>query len=533
MPDAGLRCKIRNLETLAVQSANETEKTVRKAAQYVRMSTEHQRYSTENQSAAIAKYAEERGYKIVRTYSDAGKSGLRIQGRDGLSEMLRDIEQGETNYQTVLVYDVSRWGRFQDADESAYYEFLCRKAGIAVEYCAEQFENDGSLMSTLAKTLKRTMAGEYSRELSKKVFAGQARLIELGFRQGGAPGFGLRRMLVDEDGVQKGLLNRGEHKSIQTDRVILVPGPPNEVAIVRQIFELFVSDRKSEAEICAILNNQGVLTDLGRSWSSGVVRQILTNEKYIGNNVWNRNSFKLKQNHVRNLPEQWVRAVGVFDAIVPIQQFEAAAEIIAARSQKLTDQEMLDGLRKALQSNGFLSGVIIDETKALPSSSAYQSRFGSLLRAYQLVGYTPARDYRYININKRLRSLHSDIVGSVTRGIAEAGGKIDDSQGLDRLVINNEFTASIVVARCQQTTAGSLRWKLRLGVGQLPDLTIVVRMNQSNDAPLDYYILPTVDMRETKLNLAENNGLSLDAYRHLDLHSFFLMTARTPLKDVA
>ena len=533
MPDAGLRCKVRILETLAVKSAIETEGTVRKAAQYVRMSTEHQRYSSLNQSAAIAKYAEERGYEIVRTYSDAGKSGLRIQGRDGLSDMLRDIQHGNTNYQTILVYDVSRWGRFQDADESAYYEFLCRKAGIAVEYCAEQFENDGSLMSTLAKTLKRTMAGEYSRELSKKVFAGQARLIELGFRQGGAPGFGLRRMLVGEDGVQKGLLDRGEHKSIQTDRIILVPGPPEEVAIVRQIFELFVSGQKSEAEICATLNKQGILTDLGRRWSTGVVRQILSNEKYIGNNVWNRNSFKLKQNHVRNVPEQWVRAVGVFDAIVPIHQFEAAAEIIAARSQKLTDQEMLDGLRKALQSNGFLSGVIIDETKTLPSSSAYQSRFGSLLRAYQLVGYTPARDYRYIKINKRLRSLHSDVVGSVTCSIIDTGGQIDDSQSLDHLVVNNEFTASIVVARCQQTAAGSLRWKLRLGTGQLTDVTIVVRMNPSNDAPLDYYILPTVDMRETKLNLAENNGLSLDAYRHSDLDAFFLMTARTPLKDIA
>lgn len=210
-----------------------TEQSLRQAAQYVRMSTEHQRYSTENQSAAIATYAEERGYEIVRTYSDSGKSGLRIQDRAGLSELLSDIQQGKANFQTVLVYDVSRWGRFQDADESAHYEFSCRKAGIAVEYCAEQFENDGSLMATLAKTLKRTMAGEYSRELSKKVFAGQARLIGMGFRQGGAPGFGLRRMLVDEEGVQKGLLERGEHKSIQTDRVILVPGPPEEVAIVR------------------------------------------------------------------------------------------------------------------------------------------------------------------------------------------------------------------------------------------------------------------------------------------------------------
>ncbi len=111
----------------------------RKAAQYVRMSTEHQRYSTENQSDAIAQYAGERGHQIVRTYSDAGKSGLHIRGRAGLTQLLEDIQAGQTEFKTVLVYDISRWGRFQDAYESAYYEYICKRAGILVEYCAEQF----------------------------------------------------------------------------------------------------------------------------------------------------------------------------------------------------------------------------------------------------------------------------------------------------------------------------------------------------------------------------------------------------------
>src|SRR3546814_1895959 len=83
------------------------------------------------------------------------------------------------------------------------------------------------------KTVKRAMAGDYSRELSIKVFKGQCRLISLGYRQGGAPGFGLRRMLVDERGDEKGILDRREHKSIATDRVVLVQGPDEEVAIVR------------------------------------------------------------------------------------------------------------------------------------------------------------------------------------------------------------------------------------------------------------------------------------------------------------
>src|SRR5574340_23511 len=201
------------------------------------MSTEHQQYSTENQADKIREYAARRNIEIVRTYADEGKSGLRIDGRQALQKLIADVQAGKADFQIILVYDVSRWGRFQDADESAYYEYICRRAGIQVAYCAEQFENDGSPVSTIVKGVKRAMAGEYSRELSAKVFIGQCRLIELGFRQGGSPGYGLRRMLRDQAGEPKGTLNRGEQKSIQTDRVILVPGPPEEVQTVRWMYD--------------------------------------------------------------------------------------------------------------------------------------------------------------------------------------------------------------------------------------------------------------------------------------------------------
>jgi len=122
-----------------------------RAAQYVRMSTEHQQYSTENQTDAMRRYGEARCMEIVRTYSDAARSGLNLEGRDGLRELLRDVESGRADYTDILVYDVSRWGRFQDADESAYYEYICKRANIRVHYCAEQFENDGSLSSSLQR----------------------------------------------------------------------------------------------------------------------------------------------------------------------------------------------------------------------------------------------------------------------------------------------------------------------------------------------------------------------------------------------
>jgi DNA invertase Pin-like site-specific DNA recombinase len=216
--------------------------------------------------------------------------------------MIRDVEEARAQYSSILVYDVSRWGRFQDADESAYYEYICRGAGVSVHYCAEQFENDGSPMSTVMKSMKRTMAGEYSRELSTKVFQGACRLIQLGYKQGGTAGFGLRRMLIDQNGARKAMLKMGEQKSIQTDRVVLVRGPDEEIKIVRWIFQTFIGERKLETEIAAILNAQGVVTDFGRAWNRVTVHQILTNEKYIGNNVYHRTSCKLKKKHVVNPP---------------------------------------------------------------------------------------------------------------------------------------------------------------------------------------------------------------------------------------
>ena len=64
------------------------------AAVYVRMSTEHQQYSTSNQMDVIREYAKRRGLRIVKEYSDEGKSGLNIQGRDSLAQMIRDVQDG-------------------------------------------------------------------------------------------------------------------------------------------------------------------------------------------------------------------------------------------------------------------------------------------------------------------------------------------------------------------------------------------------------------------------------------------------------
>lgn len=456
-----------------------------------------------------------------------------MDGRHALQQLISDVQAGKADFQIILVYDVSRWGRFQDADESAYYEYICRRAGIQVAYCAEQFENDGSPVSTIVKGVKRAMAGEYSRELSAKVFAGQCRLIELGYRQGGPAGFGLRRVLIDQTGSIKSQLVRGEHKSLQTDRVILMPGPDEEVGVVVQIYRWFVDDSLSENDIADRLNARGIRTDLGRDWTRATVREVLSNEKYIGNNVYNRRSFKLKKVRVVNQPAMWIKKEGAFEAIVPPDLFYTTQGILRARAQRFSDEELIEKLRRLYQQHGYLSGLVIDEADGMPSAAAYAHRFGSLIRAYQAVGFTPDRDYQYIQVNQFLRRLHPEIVADTERRIAEIGGTVLREPATDLLTVNREFTVSLVLARCQQIDSGRRRWKVRFDTGLAPDITVAVRLNDANDAAIDYYLLPRLDFGQPRIHLADHNGFEFDSYRFDSLDYLYGMAERSRIRRAA
>ena len=497
------------------------------------MSTDLQQYSTENQLDKIKRYADQRGFEIVRVFEDAGRSGLTLNDRNGLQDLMREVQSGAADFEAILVYDVSRWGRFQDADEGAYHEHLCSRAGIRVHYCGEQFDNDGSIGSILLKNVKRVMAGEYSRELSVKVFAGQCRLVELGFRQGGPAGYGLRRQLIDEKRQPKAELRRGERKSLQTDRVVLALGPQEEIDQVRQIYAMFVDDGLSEQEIALRLNHERVPTDLGREWSRSSVHQILTNEKYIGNNVFNRVSFKLKQRRIVNSRESWVRAEGVYPSIIERALFDRARSIIDARSNHYSDEQLLPLLQTILKEEGSLSGLAIDERSDMPSSSAYRHRFGSLIRAYSLIGYIPDRDYRYVEINRTIRAAYPQLLDEIVAGFEAAGGSVARDESTQLLSINGDFTAAVVIVRALTTTSGSLRWRIRLDTGLVPDLTVAVRLDASNSSPSDYYVFPSIDLNITLLKLAEDNAFSLDAYRFDSLDFLYSLAGRCLIGEAA
>ena len=360
------------------------------AVQYLRMSTEHQRYSLEAQAAAIAEYANERGFQVLRTYADAGKSGLTIKDRIGLQRLLSDAISPERDFTAILVLDVSRWGRFQDTDQAAHYEYLCREAGVQVIYSAEPFENDGGMVATIVKHLKRVMAGEYSRELSTKVLRAQIQQARLGFKQGGSRPYGFQRRLITAEGSDRGPLADGEWKALRSDRVLFTHGPPEELAVIRRIFRMFTTRYTSGAEIARVLNGEGVLSQRGKPWSGPQVTALLRNELCIGNYVFNRVSRSMKT-PVRHKPAiEWIR-VHVLPPLVSEAVFRKAQRLLerGLGRPKFTDTELLRSLRKLLGREGHLSEAIIERAPGVPSGSTYRSRFGTLRRAYDLIGYHP------------------------------------------------------------------------------------------------------------------------------------------------
>ncbi|WP_318013577.1 recombinase family protein [Mesorhizobium sp. CO1-1-4] len=483
-----------------------------RAAQYVRMSTEHQAYSLENQKDAIRAYAELMGYDIVATYADPGRSGLHMEGRPGLKKLLFDIEHGLADYETVVVYDVSRWGRFQSVDESASYEYRCQMAGVRIEFCAEQFANDGTVGSDVLKSIKRSMAAEYSRMLSQRVFSGQVRMARMGFHVGGIQGLGLRRLMVDQFGQPKLILARYEHKNFQTDRVIIVPGPPEEIATVRLIFRLFVRSRKSEPQIAKYLNDRGILNDFGRPWKTHSVRRVLTNEKYIGNNVWNRRCTKLKTKVAYNPPEQWVRADNAFEPIISRQLFDRAQQILKSLYLRMSDEEMLAALRKLHQRHGKLSWGIINAAPECPSAYRYSAHFGGLLGAYKLIGCLPPRKSYFIDIGARLKAIRHGALEDLKVAIEQAGGRASQDPETENIRINGESTVALAIARCRVSHCAFPRWSSRAVREAKSDIFVLIRMQPGNLTIRDYLIAPMNEIAGFKGDFHVNDGMKLDAF---------------------
>jgi len=484
------------------------------AAQYVRMSTEHQKYSTAFQMAAIRDYALARKFKVVRTYVDEAKSGLVLTGRLGLQALLRDVIAGGCGFKIILVYDISRWGRFQDTDESAHYEFLCRRAGVQVRYCAESFENDGSPMASAWKALKRGMAAEYSRDLSGKVFLGQCQAVLHGFHHGSMASYGLRRLLVDENRKPRCVLKVGQRKFASTDHVLLIPGPAEEVETVGKIFRWFVEDRIEAQEICNRLNSAGSVGPLGGPWRASTVRHMLRNETYIGTCIYGQTSKKLQGDRKHNPPSEWIRREGAFEAIVDPTLFRRAQAILAEPPHKQTNEELLERLRAVCAHEGRISEHILRRSPGLPCMQTLRNRFGGTAKVYDLLGIEKIGPYRFADQLRLLRRVEQEAMASIL-AIPPEVLRVSILPGQARVLkFARDLSLRIVAAQPSRRPTGEWFWTLMLKPLLRGDWNLVVRPDVETGGALDYFLFPRWGFSLGCLLLEREPRQDLKAQRH-------------------
>lgn len=363
-----------------------------RAAQYLRMSTESQRYSLVNQAAAIASFALQEGYEVVATYEDAGKSGVTFEKREGLKALLSDVVTGAAEYTVILVLDVSRWGRFQDPDQAAFHEFTCRAAGVDVKYVGEQFDYGPS--GSIMKQLKRVMAGEYSRELSAKVKHAKRRNAALGLHQGGPCPFGVARLEERPDGSPVRVLARGERKSRPENILRYVQGTPEEIVLVKRIFDLYLIRKMRAAEIARLLTAEGHTWTDGQSITFQQVRRVLTCDLLTGRLVSGKEEHFLGGRREKRPRSEW-RFTKVFAPIISPARFRAAEQrriSLGGVMRRADDGALLKALRKAREAHGPLTIRIVDKSKHCPKATNYERAFGSFGRALELIGEKAPRN---------------------------------------------------------------------------------------------------------------------------------------------
>lgn len=490
------------------------------------MSTGMQVYSIQNQMETIALYAASRGLVIVRTYEDAGKSGLGIEGREALRCLMRDVRSGMADFSTILVYDVSRWGRFQDADESAYYEFLCKEAGVKVEYCAEQFTNDGSLVSTLLKNIKRVMAAEFSRDLSRKVFAGLCRSTSNGYYVGSSPGYGLRRFVIDDQGRPRMALSAGDRKAITTDRTILVPGPDTEVRVVHEIYEMLIDKKYSLNAITRSLNSRGIVNSLGREWKPPAIREILTNPKYMGSAVYARTARKFKSKLIRRARSEWIVKEGAFEGVVTRERFLEAERQLTNNARAYTEAEMLDSLTALWCKEGRLNAGIVDTDAYSPSVNTYNENFGGLAPAYRRIGYCGKFQ------RGRAPQVRKNVLDRIASEIAKRGGIVVRDRDCSQVCVNEELEIAIV-AGCATPSCGKNQWHLRRRALNRPDILLAVRVDDKTAEIVEYVFIPLLLLpNESWISVTKRRLDKMGVYRFQTLEPLLALCKRRELQEI-
>lgn len=479
------------------------------AIAYYRHSAEDkQEFSIPVQREQIHKFAEKYNIKIIEEFEDAGKSGLSAN-RPGFLKLYEYSKKERFDY--VLVFDVTRWGRFQDTDESAYYEVLFKREGKRVIYIDKGFiADENPLVGSLLKAIDRYMAADYSKKLSEKVFLGSMKIASLGFSVGGKAPYSLIRILLDKNKKKIKVLNDGEKKCISTDRVTFAPGNKKEILVVRRIFNIFVNKNISKREIANILNKEDTKSPRGRLWDTNKIHSILINENYIGTKVYNKTNKKLKGPTRTNPKDEWIRCENAFKEIIEKEVFYKAQKRISELKLRYTQEYLLKDLKKIYEKYKQITSNIINDTETAACANTYGRRFVSLYNAYIKVGYLPKRAYSFFKKREKQRLL---LAGQTLQILKNKGFSIN----LLENYLNLNGKKVVITPSIPRKRKGKKYWTFYFEDKNVDYALCIGFTDKENTKISKYFLFPPDIINENVLNINALEDEKYDAYSFEDI----------------
>ncbi len=333
------------------------------------------------------------------------------------------------------------------------------------------------------------MAAEYSRELSEKEFRGKRRIAQLGFWVGGNPPYGYRRLMLSANGTPRQILERGEQKSLKTDRVTLIPGPANEVECVHSMFSMALEGRSCRS-IAGNLNERGI-THFGRKWLHGAVYHILKNPIFAGCNVWNRTSTRMRSK-LRSIPtEEWITKLCAFQPIIDQTTFDRVQVILPLRPARVSNGVILKKVRRLLQVKGYLSWAVLKNAHGLPSLRSIRDRFGTYRELYKKVGYKPSpfQELRSDRLNRSIR-LRREFLEQI-RGLFPSHVTISrlPNQRRSVLLIDGQFAVSVLFCSPIRRRNRYV-WLVEPNPAESGFVTLLCPVKRSHERVLGYFVFP-------------------------------------------
>jgi Recombinase len=237
-----------------------------------------------------------------------------------------------------------------------------------------------------------------------------------------------------------------------------------------------------------------------------MIHRILKNENYIGNIVYNRVSRRLGQKRIKNPRDHWVRSAVVVDPIIDQHHFESAQRIMDDRYLSISEDEMLLRLRLLLKRKGKLNCDVIDRAAGVPSVASYWKHFGSIRRAFALIGYKSPRDCDRIDsqqlLTEVLAAQAAQVVEALTGKHIEA--KVAEPSAIS---VNRKFRICFQIARQSKKRgpkhAASWRVYRRTGLHGLHGLLVVLRLDADNRAIEDFLVLPSAKLTKPYLYFSD------------------------------